>query len=132
MNKKIFISFNEENIKVANGMSEYLGSSMCWLPHNDLKEIDDNLRSEEEQTHEAIKNADFLILILSKYTQYSKANLDEVKYAFENGTKIITFRIEDVEPSKDMKPFLSDELWFNSFKGHMYEHMKRLEDIITK
>ena len=130
MNKKIFISFNEENIIVANGMAEYFGSSMCWLPHNDLQEIDDNLLSQEEQTLDAIKNADYLVLILSKYSQYSKSNLDEVKYAFDNGTKIVTFRIEDVEPSKDMKPFLNDELWFDTFKGHMYEHMKRLEEVI--
>ena len=131
MNKKIFISFNEENIKVANGMSEYFGSDLCWLPHNDLVQIDDSLRSEEEQTLEAIKNAEYLVLILSKYSQYSKPNLDEVHYAFDNGTKVVTFRIEDVSPSKDMEPYLNKELWFDTFKGHMYEHMKRLEDIIS-
>ncbi len=131
MNKKVFISFNEENIKVANGMAEYFGQSMCWLPHNDLQQIDDNLRSEEEQKLEAIRNAEYLVLILSKYSQFSKSNLDEVQYAYNNGINVVTFRIEDVNPSKDMEPFLNKELWFDTFKGHMYEHMKRLEDIIT-
>ena len=131
MNKKIFISFNEQNRIVANGMADYFGNSMCWLPHNDLKEIDDNLLSQEEQIREAIKNSEYFVLILSKYSQYSKSNLDEVNYAFNNGAKVVTFRIEDVEPSKEMKPFLNNELWFDTFKGHMYEHMKRLEEIIT-
>ena len=132
MNKKIFISFNEENIKVANGISEYFGPELCWLPHNDLKQIDDDLRSEEEQKLEAIRNAEYFILILSKYSQYSKPNLDEVKIAFDNGTKVVTFRIEDVNPSKDMEPLLNKDLWFDTFNGHMYEHMKRLEDIISQ
>ena len=131
MNKKVFISFNDENIKTANGMADYFGTSMCWLPQNDLKQIDDNLLSEEEQKLEAIKNAEFLVLILSKYSVFTKTNLDEVKYAFENGTKVVTFRIEDVKPSKEMEPFLNKEMWFDAFKGHMYEHMSRLEGIIS-
>ncbi len=49
MNKKVFISFNEENIKVANGIDEYLGDSICWLAHKEVKAIDDNLLSDEDQ-----------------------------------------------------------------------------------
>ncbi len=130
MNKKVFISFNEENIKVANGIDEYLGDSICWLAHKEVKAIDDNLLSDEDQKLDAIKNSDYLILILSKFTNNAKINLDEVKIAFDNNVKIITFRIEDINPSKDLESYINKDLWFDVFKNHVYEHMQKLEKII--
>jgi serine kinase of HPr protein (carbohydrate metabolism regulator) len=132
MDKKVYVSFNDENIKIANGMAAYFDDSICWLSHNELKPIDSNLLSEEEQKLKAIKDAKFLVLILSKYSNSAKSNLDEVKYAFNNNTKIITFRIENIAPSQDLEPYLTKELWFDAFEGSTYSHLKRLEEIISE
>ena len=132
MTKKIFISFNEENMAIANGMAQYLGESICWVAHNDIQLVNENLMSETDQKLEAILNAEYLIFILSKHTCDSKSNLEEITYAFNNKIKVITFRIEDIEPSKDFGPYLDKNMWFDAFSGKTLDHMQKLEKMISQ
>ena len=88
--------------------------------------------SEADQKFEAIREAKYLIFLLSKHTKGSKSNLEEITYAFNNKTKIITFRIENITPSKELEPYLDKNMWFDAFDGSTYEHMQKLEKIISQ
>ena len=131
MSKIIFISYNEENMAIANGIAQFIGEDKCFLAHNDVQLISDNLMSETDQRFEAIKNAKNVIFILSEHTANSKTNLYEIKQAVDTNTKIITFQIEDIEPSKELEPYLNKELWFNALEGSTFEHMQKLEKVIS-
>ena len=130
MSKTIFISYNEENMAISNGIAQFLGEDKCWLAHNDVQLISDNLMSETDQRFEAIQKADYIVFILSKDTANSKTNLYELKHAFDNHKKIITFKIEEIEPAKELEPYLDKELWFDTLEGSTYEHMQKLEKIV--
>ena len=131
MSKNIFISYNEENMAIANGIAQFIGEDKCFVAHNDVQLISDNLMSETDQRFEAIHQAKYLIFILSKHTANSKTNLYEIKQAVDSNTTIITFKIEDIEPSKELEPYLNKDLWFNTLEGSTFEHMQKLEKIVS-
>ena len=131
MDKKVFISYNDENMAIANGMSEYLDESNCFLHHRDVTPINDNLLSESDQIIEALEKAKYLIFILSKYTCDAKSNLEEIKFASDHNTKIITFKIEDVKPSSELEPYLDKNIWFDALEGSTFTLMQKLEKIIS-
>ena len=113
---------------IANGMSSFIDDQLCWLNHNDIK--DDSSVPALEQKFTAIKNSKCVIFLLSKNSIASQVIADELKFAFEQKKKIITFKIDDLEPLSEITSYLDDSLTFNGFEGTVFDTLTKLEQII--
>jgi hypothetical protein len=125
MNKSVYVSFVEDNKGIANGLVQYLNESLCWVSHTDA----DPDKPLMDQKLEAISKARFLVLILSEHSNSSLEILKEIQHAFNSDSKIITLRIEDIEPSTELKNYLKNSHQFDVYKGSLNEYLQKLEKI---
>ena len=114
---------------ISNQLSSYLDPEVVFLKHND---IDEDEYFAYDQQFQAIKEAKFLIAILSEKASTNPMILNEIKYAKENETQIISFLIEDFEPSGEITKYLEGAHVFEVYKGGLTKYLQELEDLIKK
>ena len=129
MAKDVYVSYLKENMAISNQLSSYLDPEVVFLKHND---IDEDEYFAYDQQFQAIKEAKFLIAILSEKASTNPMILNEIKYAKENETQIISFLIEDFEPSGEITKYLEGTHVFEVYKGGLIKYLQELEDLVKK
>ena len=120
----VFISYSAEDKTVAFSACKALeaGGVTCWIAPRDVMAG----RPYSGQITEAIRRARVFVLILSRKSDQSRQVLREVERAGHSRVHLVTFRIEDFEPSDDLAYFLSIEHWLNAFEGAPQNHFSQL------
>jgi hypothetical protein len=125
----VFISYSSRDKPVADSMCAALESRKirCWIAPRDVPAG----RSWPDALIEAIGNSRVFVLILSKGSNASAQVLREVGEAMDRGIPAVPFRIDDVEPSPEMRYYIRGIHWLDAMTPPLERHLNRLADTIT-
>ena len=124
----VFISYSSENESVANAVLTTLENRKirCWIAPRDIPP--GSLYG--ASLINAIKSAQIMVLVLSKGTNQSEYVVRELNEAVANGLTIISFRIEEVEPSENLGFYINSTQWLNAIDPPMENHLTKLADSV--
>lgn len=128
MSHDVFISYSSENKSIANEVLTTLENSniRCWIAPRDIPPG----KLYGASLINAIKSAQIMILILSNGTNQSEYVVRELNEAVANGLTIISFRIEEVEPSENLGFYINSTQWLDAIDPPMENHLKKLADSV--
>lgn len=124
MNKKVFITYSRNDKEQAEAVCTHLESAniQCWIAPRDISPSKDWA----EEIIDAINSVDVMVLIFSSYSNTSPQVRREVERAVYKGLNVLTFRIEDVKPSKSLEYFISTQHWLDASSGPFDKHLDML------
>ena len=124
INKKIFITYSRNDKEQAEAVCTHLESAniQCWIAPRDISPSKDWA----EEIIDAINSVDVMVLIFSSYSNTSPQVRREVERAVYKGLNVLTFRIEDVNPSKSLEYFISTQHWLDASSGPFDKHLDML------
>ena len=94
----------------------------CWIAPRDIAPSADWAA----EIVDAISSARLMLLVYSANSNLSPQVRREVERAVHKQLSILTFRIEDVPPSKSLEFFLSAQHWMDAFQPPREPHYARL------
>jgi len=123
-NKKVFITYSRNNKEQADAVCTRLESAniQCWIAPRDISPSKDWA----EEIINAINTVDVMVLIFSSYSNTSPQVRREVERAVHKGLNVLTFRIEDVKPSKSLEYFISTQHWLDASSGSFDKNLDML------
>src|ERR1700721_503515 len=124
MARDVFISYSQPDLDCAHELVERLGGQGgdCWMAPRDIGPSADWAA----EIVDAISSARAMILVYSANSNLSPQVRREVERAVHKQLSILTFRIEDVPPSKSLEFFLSAQHWMDAFQPPRDPHYARL------
>jgi hypothetical protein len=124
MARDVFISYSQPDHDCAQELVERLeGQGVdCWIAPRDIAPSTDWAA----EIVDAISSARVMILVYSANSNLSPQVRREVERAVHKQLSILTFRIEDVPPSKSLEFFLSAQHWMDAFQSPREPHYARL------
>jgi tetratricopeptide (TPR) repeat protein len=120
----IFISHSSKDKNIADAICNKLESEgiKCWIAHRDISPT----KIYSGELIRAIEESRILVLIHSSHANSSRHVLREVQRADDQKVKIITFRIENVDPSPDLKYFIELYQWIEAWDSPIEDHIEKL------
>jgi hypothetical protein len=124
MARDVFISYSQPDHDCALELVERLeGQGVdCWIAPRDIAPSADWAA----EIVDAISSARVMILVYSANSNLSPQVRREVERAVHKQLSILTFRIENVPPSKSLEFFLSAQHWMDAFQPPREAHYARL------
>jgi len=124
----VFISYSSENKSIANKVLTTLENRKirCWIAPRDIPPG----KLYGASLINAIKAAQIMVLVLSKGTNHSEYVVRELNEAVANGLTIISFRIEEVEPSENLGFYINSTQWLDAIEPPMDNHLNKLADSV--
>ena len=124
MARDVFISYSQPDHDCAHEVVARLeGRGVeCWIAPRDIAPSADWAA----EIVDAISSARVMILVYSANSNLSPQVRREVERAVHKQLSILTFRIEDVPPSKSLEFFLSAQHWMDAFQPPREPHYARL------
>lgn len=124
----VFISYSTKDKTIADAVSAKLEESKIrtWIAPRDVPAGSNYAQS----IIEAIISCKVFILIWSENANLSNHILNEINEAFNNGITIIPFRIQDVEPTTEMRYYLGRTHWLDAIGPPLEKHISTLRDVI--
>ena len=109
----ILISYTNDSKKTAIKLTNKLESfgHKCWIEPRDVAANTNKRRS----IHEAIKEAELMILIFSANSDKADDTIQQYDWAFDEELPIIPFVVSDVNISVSMQHFLNTHDWINAY-----------------
>src|SRR4051812_35289150 len=103
MAHQVFISYAKPDKQTADVLCSALESHgiQCWIAPRDVMPG----RGYGAQILQAIEASKLLVLVFSANSNASQHVTREIERAVNSSVSILTFRIEDVEPSADLEYF---------------------------
>ncbi len=128
MTHDVFISYSARDKAVADAACAALeaNGTRCWIAPRDVPPG----RSWAASLVEAIGRSRILVLILSEGSNASPQVNREVGEAVDNGLPIIPFRIEDVQPSDEMRYYIKSIHWLDALTPPLERHLSRLSALV--
>ena len=125
----VFISYSSEDKTVADAVCATLENRKirCWIAPRDVPPGEPFAAS----LIDAVKSARVMVLVLSEGSNQSQYVLRELNEAVDNGIPIIPFRIEDVEPSGELRFYIKSLHWLDALDPPLELHLKRLTDSVN-
>lgn len=122
------ISYSHKDQQYANMVVAILEQKgiRCWIDYRDATPGIDYAGS----IVRAIKNSDFMIVILSTHSIESQQVLNEVNSAVNNGIPIIPFKIEDGALNDNMEYYIGKTHWLDAITPPLEAHVYRLAETI--
>lgn len=126
----VMISYSHKDQQYANMIVAILEQNniKCWIDYRDAMPGANYAGS----IVRAIKNSDFVIVILSSNSIESPQVLNEVNSAVNNGVSIIPFKIEEGALNDNMEYYIGKTHWLDAITPPLEEHIYRLVDTINK
>lgn len=126
MAHEVFISYSSQDKVIADAVTARLESHKirCWIAPRDILPGQPYAAS----LIDAIQKAKVFVLILSSKSNQSKHVMREVSEAVETGIPIIPFRIEDVQPSTEMRYYIKSLHWLDAITPPL----ERTIDVLAK
>ena len=124
----VFISYSSTDKAVADAACATLEKRRirCWVAPRDVPAG----VSWASSLVEAIGGSRVVVLILSKGSNSSPQVIREVDEAVGTGIPVVPLRIDDVEPSDQMRFYIKSVHWLDALSPPMEEHLKRLADSV--
>lgn len=109
----VFISYSSKDQDIAYEVCNYLerNNMSCWIAPRDILVANNYVN----ETVNAIKNSDMIVLIFSKNANESSYVINEIDYAFSCEKPIITFKIDDYLPDGSLEFFLKNQHWIDAY-----------------
>jgi ABC-type nitrate/sulfonate/bicarbonate transport system substrate-binding protein len=110
MNKQVFVSHSADDRELAEGLVRVLEEFGidCWIAPRDIPAGKDW----DVSIIDAIENCSGTIFLISESSNASEQTKREVQIAVESDKWLIPICIDDVEPSKKFKYYLTSKQWF--------------------
>jgi hypothetical protein len=124
----VFISYSSEDKTVADAVCATLESRKirCWIAPRDVTLGQPFAAS----LINAVKSSRVMVLVLSEDSNQSQYVLRELNEAVDKGIPIIPFRIEDVDPSEELRFYIKSLHWLDAMDPPLERHLKRLADSV--
>jgi TolB-like protein/Flp pilus assembly protein TadD len=126
----VFISYSSKQAMIADQICAALeGAGVgCWIAHRDGTPG----VNYGEFIIDAINGCKLVVLVFSADANESEQVLAEIERARSKRIAVITFRVQDILPTKAMEYFLSSQHWLNAVTPPIEEPIKTLTDIVKR
>lgn len=127
--REVFVSYSQSDHDSAHDLVARVESMgiQCWIAPRDITPVADWA----EEIVDAIAAARVMVLVFSASANDSPQVRREVERAVHRGVSILTFRVEDVLPSKSLEYFLSTQHWLDAFPQPLEQHYAMLCTYLT-
>ncbi len=117
----VFLSHSSKDKTIADAVCAGLEAEeiRCWVAPRDIKPG----QNWGEAIVGGINGCKVMVVIFSKHSNQSDHVLREIERAVNNGSVLIPFRIENVEPSAKMEYFLSVPHWLDAMSKPLGRHI---------
>lgn len=124
----VFISYSSRDKAVADAACAYLESRgiRCWIAPRDVLPGENYPRS----LVEAIDGSRVMVLVFSSHSNASQHVVRELTHAVSRGVIILPFRIEDIQPSKDMEYLIGIPHWLDAINPPLERHLTYLAETV--
>lgn len=126
----VFISYAANDARVADAVCSTLESRGigCWMAPRDILPG----KYFAEAIIDAINETQIMVLVFSASANSSTQVLREIERAASKDIPIVTFRVEDVPPTKSLEYFISSHHWLDAANRPLEESLKRLADAVER
>jgi len=124
----VFVSHSSKDVAKATAVVATLEQDgvRCWIaPRNIVPGSQYG-----EAILRGIENCQLMVLVFSSHANESPQIMREVERAVHHGMKIIPFRIENVNPSKNLEYFISSPHWLDAYSGSFASHLSYLNKTV--
>ncbi len=130
MSYDTFISHSSKDKGLAEVICRNLEASgiKCWIAPRDIiggEKWDDAIKR-------GIKNSRSIILVFTSNSNASQEVLKEIIQAVESNIPIIPFRIDNINPSHLLDPYISAHQWLDAFNPPVEKHIDELSDSLCR
>ncbi len=124
----VFISYAANDARVADAVCSTLESRGigCWIAPRDILPG----KHFAEAIIDAINTTQIVVLVFSSSANTSTQVLREIERTASKDIPIVTFRVEDVTPTKSLEYFISSHHWLDAANRPLEEGLKRLADAV--
>jgi hypothetical protein len=128
MTHDVFISYSSQDKTVADAVCAKLESRKirCWIAPRDVPAG----LPYAAALIKAINTSRIVVLILSADSNKSVHVLREVGEAVDNAIPILPLRIEDIEPSEEMRYYIKSLHWLDALSPPRERHLEKLVDSV--
>ncbi|MCJ7519412.1 MAG: substrate-binding domain-containing protein [Anaerolineaceae bacterium] len=123
-----FISYSTKDKTIADAVCSKLEENKIrvWMAPRDIPSGSNFAKS----IVQAINSCKVFVLIWSSHTNVSEHILNEINQAFDQGITIIPFRIQDVQPTDEMRYYFGRTHWLDAIDPPLEEHITTLRNNI--
>lgn len=109
----VFISYSTKDKVTADAICHVLEENKmkCWIAPRNIS----SGKPYAEEIIDGIKAAKIVVLVFSSNSQASQFVNNEVKVAFSNNIPILSFKIDESMPEKDLEYFLKVNHWLEAY-----------------
>ena len=124
MKRSVFISHSSGDKSIAERVCAYLEKNgvLCWIAPRDVTPG----KNYGVAILDAIDECRVFVLILSSYSNESRQVVREVERAASSDSIILPFRVEDVQPSRNIAFYVSAAHWLDATKKPVESHFDEL------
>ena len=124
----VFISYSTKDKPVADAVCAKLEEQKirCWIAPRDIPAGENFARS----IINAINDSRVFVLLWSASANASEHILNEINQAFDQGITIIPFRIQDVQPTPEMRYYFGRTHWLDALTPPLEKHIQTLSETI--
>ncbi|WP_058486873.1 trypsin-like peptidase domain-containing protein [Defluviitalea phaphyphila] len=125
----IFISHALEDSPIAEALYEELEKKglKCWMPSKNILAG----QNYGEAIFNAIEKCSVIVIIFSSNSNSSQKIIRELQKAIDANKRIISFKIENINPSKDMEYYLTNAYNLDATNDTLFISIDKLETIIN-
>jgi hypothetical protein len=124
----VFISYSSKDKAIADAVCAKLEEQRirAWIAPRDVPPGANFAQS----IIQAINSCKVFILIWSANTNTSEHILNEINQAFDRGITIIPFRIQDIQPTDEMRYYFGRTHWLDAIDPPLESHIATLRDTV--
>src|SRR5947207_5981583 len=124
MKRIVFISHSSEDKAVADGLCTFLEGNgvACWIAPRDVTPG----KNYGAAILDAIDECRVFVLILSSHSNKSNQVVREVERAASSDSIIVPFRVENVQPSRNIAFYVSAAHWLDASEKPVEDHFAEL------
>jgi hypothetical protein len=128
MTHDVFVSYSKHDAAVAQAVCAAIerASLRVWIAPRDVPPG----AKWAQAIPAAIEGARVVVLVFSRSVNASEYISRELVCAVDLGLPIVTLRIENVDPSKDVKFLIQSSQWLDAFPGPIDRHLPKLVDTL--
>jgi len=125
----VFISYSSRDKPIADAVCASLEAmgTRCWIAPRDVLPGTNYPRA----IVEAIETSRVMVLIFSSHSNDSPHVVRELTHAVSKGVIIVPFRIENIQPSKDMEYLIGIPHWLDAMTPPLESHIRVLGQTVA-
>jgi hypothetical protein len=124
----VFISHSAKDKKIAETICQALEKEgvSCWIAPRNITPG----RKWGGSIIDAINGSKVMVLVFSRNANESQQILREVERSVNKGVPVIPYRIDEIDPNKDLEYYIMTEHWLDAFTKPMDQHLRRLTETV--